>query len=122
MARVLVVGCGCRGGGLARALLARGYSVRGTSRRSEHLTRIEALGAEAVLADPGRLTTLLPHLEGVSALCWLMASAAGDRESVAALHGARLQALVESLVGTHVRGLVYEAAGSVSAPILPEGA
>ena len=71
MARVLVVGCGCRGGELAIALLERGYAARGTSRRQVRLGEIEALGAEPALADPDRLATLLPHLEGVSALCWL---------------------------------------------------
>src|ERR671937_2254217 len=122
MARILIVGCGCRGGMLAKALLAKGYAVRGTSRRAERVAGIEAVGAEAILADPERLTTLLPHLEGVSALCWLMASAAGDHDSVGPLHGARLQALAESLIDTHVRGLVYEAAGSVPASVLAEGA
>jgi nucleoside-diphosphate-sugar epimerase len=122
MARVLVVGCGCRGAELAVALLERGYAVRGTSRRGERLSAIESLGAEAVLADPDRLATLLPHLEGVSALCWLMGNATGAPDAVAALHGERLRSLAESLVDTHVRGLVYEAAGSVHPDALERGA
>ena len=122
MARVLVVGCGCRGGELAIALLERGYTVRGTSRRRVRLGEIEALGAEPALADPDRLATLLPNLEGVSALCWLMGNATGEPEAVAALHDARLEALAESLVDTHVRGLVYEAAGTADPAALARGA
>ena len=119
MARVLIVGCGCRGQRLARALVAEEHAVRGTTRREEGLPAIEASGAEAVLADPNRLGTLLPHLQGVSVLCWLMGSATG--EGAAALHGERLDALLETLVDTHVRGAVYEAAGTVTSELLAEG-
>ena len=38
------------------------------------------------------------------------------------MHGARLQTLVEHLVDTPVRGLVYEAAGTVDASLLQRGA
>ena len=38
------------------------------------------------------------------------------------MHGARLQTLVEHLVDTPVRGLVYEAAGSVDPSLLEQGA
>lgn len=112
MARILIVGCGCRGRALAPVLAADGHAVRGTTRDAARLGEIEAAGTEAVLADPDRLGTLLPALEGVSALCWLMGTAAGNAE---ALHGPRLASLVEKLVDTHVRGVVYEAAGSAPA-------
>jgi hypothetical protein len=122
VARVLIVGCGCRGRELARALAADGLAVRGTTRHEGSLAGIEAAGAEAGLADPSRLSTLLPRLEGVSAICWLMGTAAGDPDEVAALHGPRLQSLIEKLVDTPVRGVVYEAAGTVDERWLQQGA
>jgi hypothetical protein len=122
VARVLVVGCGCRGRRLASALVQRGHAVRGTTRRGAALPLIEEIGAEGVIADPDRLATLLPHLQGVSALCWLMGTAGGGPEKVAALHGPRLESMVETLVDTHVRGIVYEAAGTVDLQLLEGGA
>ncbi|MEA2439183.1 MAG: hypothetical protein QOH76_607 [Thermoleophilaceae bacterium] len=104
MARVLMVGCGCRGQALARALVAEGHAVRGTTRDAARLTAIEAAGAEAVVADPDRLATLMPVIEGTSVVSWLMGTAAGADE----LHGARLESMLEHIVDTHVRGLVYE--------------
>jgi nucleoside-diphosphate-sugar epimerase len=121
MARILIVGCGCRGRRLARALGDRGHAVRGTSRSGEGREAIEAAGVEGVVADPDRLGTLLPHLEGASVLCWLMGTAAGEPAKVAELHGVRLEALLETLVDTHVRGVVYEAAGTVAPTALAAG-
>ena len=122
MARVLVVGCGCRGRALAGELRARGHAVRGTTRPGAGRERIESAGAEAVVADPGRLATLTPHLEGVGVLCWLMGTAAGSPEAVGALHGPRLASMLEAIVDTPVRGVVYEAAGSVDRAVLERGA
>lgn len=122
MARVLIVGCGCRGRSLAAGLLAAGYAVRGTTRDLSRTPELAASGVEVVVADPDRLATLTPHLDGVSALCWLMASATGARERVAALHGPRLRSLLEAIVDTHVRGFVYEASGAVEAGLLADGA
>ena len=122
MARILIVGCGCRGRELAGALGDAGHAVRGTTRYEGSLTAIEAAGAQAVLADPDRLSTLLPHLDAVSTLCWLMGTATGEDEAVAALHGSRLESIAATLVDTHVRGLVHEAAGTVAASTLAEGA
>jgi nucleoside-diphosphate-sugar epimerase len=121
LARVLIVGCGCRGCELAGALVAEGHAVRGTTRREDGRAAIEASGAEPAPADPDRLSTLVPHLDGVSVLCWLMGSASGTPEAVAALHGPRLESLVETLVDTPVRGVVYEAAGSVEPGLLDAG-
>jgi uncharacterized protein YbjT (DUF2867 family) len=143
VARVLVVGCGCRGRALATALaghgagsgdavggttraparvaelaVAGGHAVRGTTRDPARVAELEAAGIEAVLADPDRLATLVPALSGVTVVCWLMGTAAGSRE----LHGARLRTLMEHLVDTPVRGLVYEAAGSVEPDLLSRGA
>jgi hypothetical protein len=114
---VLIVGCGCRGQALARALSAE-HVVRGTTRSAERLAELEAAGIEAVVADPDRLATLVPVLSGVSVVCWLMGTADGPPE----LHGERLRTLVEHLVDTPVRGLVYEGAGSVDPALLGRGA
>jgi uncharacterized protein YbjT (DUF2867 family) len=108
VARALIVGCGCRGQSLARALAADGIAVRGTTRRAEATAAIEAAGAEAVVADPDRLATLVPQLAGVTVVCWLLGSAHEP-----SLHGERLETMLEHIVDTPVRGLVYEAAGSV---------
>ena len=120
MARVLIVGCGCRGRSLAAALREEGHAVRGTTRAPERLAEIEAVGVEAVVADPDRLGTVMGQLAGVTAVCWLMGSATGP--TAADLHGPRLETLLERLVDTPVRGIVYEAAGSVDAGLLASGA
>ncbi len=122
MARVLIVGCGCRGRSLAEALRARGHAVRGTTRSAEGRAAIEATGAEAWVGDPDRIATLSYALDGVTILCWLMGSARSTPEQLAALHGSRLQMLLERTIDTTVRGLVYEAAGSVDAELLAAGA
>ena len=90
--------------------------MRGTTRSPERVAAIEEAGIEAVVADPDRLGTLMPQLDGVSAVCWLMGSASGPPDDVAALHGPRLRSLLERLVDTPVRGFVYEAH-----PGFPEG-
>src|SRR3954469_23525598 len=113
MARVLIVGCGCRGQALARALAAEGHAVRGTTRNAANAGAIEASGAEPVTADPDRLGTLMPAIEGVSVVCWLMGTVTDD--SAAALHGPRLESMLEHIVDTPVRGLVYET-GAVGRP------
>jgi nucleoside-diphosphate-sugar epimerase len=120
MARVLIVGCGCRGRSLAGALLADGYAVRGTTRSEAGLEAIEAAGAEAVVADPDRLGTLMARLADVTAVCWLLGGAEGA--NAGDLHGPRLETLLERLVDTPVRGFVYEAAGGVDAGVLAAGA
>ncbi|MGI8596676.1 MAG: hypothetical protein ACR2LY_05250 [Thermoleophilaceae bacterium] len=122
MSRVLIVGCGCRGQELAAALVAGGHAVRGTTRHSGRIAAIEAVGAQAVVADPDRLGTLTRHVEGVSVLCWLMGTAVGEPDAIDALHGPRLESMLEALVDTPVRGVVYEAAGTVAAERLEEGA
>jgi len=120
VARFLIVGCGCRGRALARELAAAGHAVRGTTRRPGRLAEIDAAGVEAVVADPDRLGTIVAHLAGVSVVCWLMGSA--DDGAGADLHGPRLRTFLERLVDTTVRGVVYEAAGSVDRELLSAGA
>lgn len=113
MARILIVGCGGRGQALARALVADGHAVRGTTRDPRRVADIEATGAEAYLGDPDRIMTLMDALTATTIVCWLMGSATGEDEQVHELHGGRLRMLCEKVVDTPVRGLVYEAAGSV---------
>ncbi len=95
---------------LGRGLAERGWAVRGTSRDPAKLPEIEADGIEATLADPGRVATVLEQIEGVSLIYWLLAGATGEEEAVVALHTARLERLLEEIVDTPVRGLVYEMA------------
>jgi nucleoside-diphosphate-sugar epimerase len=120
VARILIVGCGCRGRALARELAAAGHAVRGTTRSPDRLSEIEVAGAEAVVADPDRLGMLMAQLHGVSVVCWLMGTV--DAGAAADLHGPRLRTLLERLVDTPVRGFVYEAAGSVDPGLLEAGA
>lgn len=121
MARALIVGCGCRGRALGGALAAEGWQVRGTSRTPEGVAAIEAAGLEGALCDPDRVATVFDHLGDVTVLVWALASARGEPEAVAALHGARLERLLEHLVDTPVRGFVYEARGSVAPAQLESG-
>src|SRR4051794_15591110 len=57
--------------------------------------------------------TLMDALTATTVVAWLMGSATGDDEKVRELHGGRLRMLCEKVVDTPVRGLVYEAAGTV---------
>jgi nucleoside-diphosphate-sugar epimerase len=121
VARALIVGCGCRGRELGRDLAAAGWAVRGTTRRPEGAEAIEASGIEAVVADPDRALTVLEQIEGVSLILWLLGSARGDAELLEALHGPRLERVLEEMVDTPVRGFVYEAAGSVEPRLFERG-
>lgn len=96
--------------------------MRGTSRRAEGLAAIEAAGIEAAPADPDRPGTLLELVGDVAVVFYLLGSAAGDPEALAAIHGPRLERLLEHLVDTPVRGVAYEASGSVDAATLEAGA
>jgi uncharacterized protein YbjT (DUF2867 family) len=122
VARALIVGCGCRGRLLGERLLGEGWAVRGTSRNEEGLAAIEAAGIEPALADPDRPGTVLDLVGDVAIVNWLLGSAQGDPEVVAAIHGSRLERILERLVDTPVRGFVYEAAGSVEDALLERGA
>ena len=95
--------------------------MRGTTRDPGTLATIEDSGIEAVLADPDRVGTVFEQLGDVSVIVWALASAQGEDDAVAALHGERLERLLEKLVDTPVRGFVYEAKGSVAAEHLAAG-
>jgi prephenate dehydrogenase len=121
MARVLIVGCGCRGRALARDLVADGLAVRGTTRAPGRAAAIAAAGAEPYVGDPDRVATLMDALAGVTVVCWLMGTASGAPDAVAALHDGRLRMLWEKLVDTPVRGVVHEAAGPLPAAVQERG-
>jgi len=122
VARCLIVGCGCRGRALARALRADGHAVRGTTRDPGQVAEIEAAGAEPFVGDPDRVATLGPALAHVGVACILLGTASGAQDELTALHGTRLDMLLERMLDTTVRGIVYEAAGTVDPEILAAGA
>ena len=122
MARALIVGCGCSGRALGSELRDEGWEVRGTSRTEEGLVAIEAAGIEPARADPERPATILDLVGDVTVVLWLLGSATGSAEELAAIHGPRLEGLLERLVETPVRGFVYEGAGTVDPKLLEGGA
>jgi uncharacterized protein YbjT (DUF2867 family) len=121
VARALIVGCGCRGRELGGALAERGWEVRGTSRRADGLERIEAAGIEPARADPERPGTVLELCGDVAVVVWLLGSIAGQAELIDAVHGPRLERLLEKLVDSPVRAFAYEAAGTVEPRIVEQG-
>ena len=96
--------------------------MRGTSRSEAGAEKIRARGHEAAVADPDRPAGILELVGDVTVVHWLLGSADGAPENIAAVHGPRLERLLEHLVDTPVRGFVYEAAGSVAPQILEGGA
>lgn len=121
MARALIVGCGCRGRSLGRALIERGWVVRGTTRDEAKLGEISSDGIDAVVADPDRVGTLLDHIDGVAVVYWLLGTAKAEPEVLAAVHGPRLERLLDELIDTPVRAIVYEGAGSVQDRYFADG-
>jgi len=115
-----MVGGGCRGLQLARDLVADGHAVRAVTRSEERRAEIEAAGCECWIGDPDRIGTLRYALDNVTVLLWLLGTATGP--NVADLHGSRLRMMLEKVTDTTVRGVVYEAAGTVDAVALRAGA
>jgi uncharacterized protein YbjT (DUF2867 family) len=103
LARILIVGCGCRDVALARSLLAEGHAVRGTTRRPERAAVLEAEGIEPWVGDPDRIGSLVYAQDNVTVVCWLL-----GRVARAPLHGPRLRMMLEKSVDTTVRGFAYE--------------
>jgi hypothetical protein len=121
VARVLIVGGGARGRVLASALSGEGHAVRITTRSADHRAAIEQVGAECWIGTPSRLATLRGSLDAVAIACWLLGNACGGHDELAALHGSRLELFLEQAIDTTVRGVVYEAAGTVGAEVLAAG-
>jgi hypothetical protein len=121
VARALIVGCGCRGRLVGKRLLAEGWQVRGTSRYENGLVAVGEAGIEPALADPARPETVLELVGDVTVVLWLLASATGERQALSAIHGSRLERVMERLIETPVRGFVYEMKGSVDPILLAHG-
>ena len=100
--------------------MAAGHAVRGTTRSQAGTAAIAEAGAEPYVGDPDRVATLMEAIAGVTVVVSLLASAGGERADE--LHAGRLRMLCEKLVDTHVRGLVYEGAGSLPGDVLAGGA
>jgi threonine dehydrogenase-like Zn-dependent dehydrogenase len=120
--RALIVGGGARGLALAARLRSRGDAARVVSRTPERRAAIEAVGAEYLDGDPDRIGTLRYACENVTILVWALATATGDnQEDVHALHGSRLQMMLERTIDTTVRGVLYEATGTLPDAVLAQG-
>ena len=115
---MLIVGGGCRGRRLASALVADGQVVRVSTRSDAARSAIEATGAECWIGTPDRLATLRGALDGVTILCWLLATATGPTEELRALHTSRLEFFITQAIDTTVRGIVYEAPATMAAAAL----
>ena len=91
-----------------------GHAVRGTTRDPAAAPRLEAAGAEAFVGDPDRVGDPgrpRSRMSAWPACCW--ARRPGPPEQLRALHGTRLDMLLERMLDTTVRGVVYERSGTV---------
>ncbi|HMH47416.1 MAG TPA: hypothetical protein VK538_06825 [Solirubrobacteraceae bacterium] len=110
MARILIVGGGCRGRSFAARMVGQGHAVRASTRTQSGRAAIEASGAECWVGTPDRLSTLRGALENVTIACWMLAAVSGPPEQVRALHSTRLQFFLGQAIDTTVRGVIYDAA------------
>jgi hypothetical protein len=118
VARILIVGGGCRGRRLASVLAGKehGHAVRITTRAESGRAAIEQAGAECWVGTPARLATLRGALESVAVVCWLLGTAEGSSEELQALHSTRLEFFLGQAIDTTMRGFLYETAGVTVAP------
>jgi hypothetical protein len=121
VARILIVGGGCRGRELASSLVGEGHAARITTRGEVGRAAIEATGAECWIGTPDRLATLRGSLDGVTVLCWLLGAASGEEQQLRALFTTRLEYLLTQAIDTTVRGFVYEDRGSAPPELLDQG-
>src|ERR1700745_3461637 len=105
--RAVIVGGGCRGLAVGRAVVGRGDAVRAVTRDPARRGEIEAAGCECWIGDPDRIGSLRYALDNVTVLLWLLGTATGP--NVEALHGSRLRMMLEKTTDTTVRGVLYEA-------------
>jgi hypothetical protein len=109
VARILIVGGGCRGRRFAERMVEQGHAVRATTRGESGRAAIEATGAECWIGTPDRLATLRGALENVTVACWMLACARGSDEQIAPLHCSRLEFFLSQAIDTTARGLIYDA-------------
>jgi hypothetical protein len=109
VARILIVGGGCRGRRFAERMVEHGHAVRATTRGEAGRAAIEATGAECWIGTPDRLATLRGALENVTVACWMLACARGSDEAIAPLHSSRLEFFLSQAIDTTARGLIYDA-------------
>ena len=121
VARILIIAGGARGRALAAGLVDDGHAVRITTREATGRAAIEAVGAECWIGTPARIATLRYALDGVTLACWLLGTACGEPESLRALYSTRLEFFINQTIDTTVRGLIYEAGGSVDGAALAAG-
>ena len=119
--RVLLIGGGCRGLALTRELVAEGHAVRAVTRSEAGRAAIEAAGAECWIGDPDVVGTLRYALESVTIVVWALGTATGTAEEVTALHGPRLEMMLSKIIDTTVRGVIYEAAGTIDSRAFATG-
>ncbi|MBA3747780.1 MAG: NAD(P)H-binding protein [Solirubrobacterales bacterium] len=112
--RVLLVGGGCRGLVLTRALVADGHAVRVVTRTDARRAAIEDAGGEVWIGDPDVIGSLRYAMENVTILVWALGTASGTPDAVAALHGPRLEMMLSKVIDTTIRGVVYEAGGTIA--------
>ena len=122
MARCLIIAAGCRGLELTRVLRERGHTVRATSRNPARAPEIRAAGAEPFIGDPDRVATIWPAFAQVGVTCILLGSATGTPAALRALHSTRLDMLMEKMIDTTSRGVVYEMTGTLDDELLAAGA
>jgi hypothetical protein len=123
VARLLILGGGCRGRRLAAEAREEGHAARIITRSEAGRAEIEAVGAECWIGTPDRLGTLRGALENVTVVCWLLGTASGSAEQLRALHGSRLEFFLGQAIDTTARGFLYEAAGTaVPTQAFAEGA
>jgi hypothetical protein len=118
VARILILGGGCRGLQLAGAMIDEGHAVRISTRTEAGRAAIERSGAECWLGTPDRLATLRGALDSVTIACWLLGSAQDSPARLRALYSTRLALFLTQAIDTTVRGLVYEANGTVAPGVL----
>ena len=88
--------------------------MRAVTRTEAGRAAIEAAGGECWIGDPDVVGTLRYALESVTIVVWALGTATGSAEAVAALHGPRLEMMLSKVIDTTVRGVVYEAAGTIA--------
>ena len=116
-----MIGGGCRGLELTRGLVADGHAVRCVTRTEAGRAAIEAAGGECWIGTPDVIGTLRYGLENVTLVMWLLGTATGTADEIGPLHGSRLRMMLEKTTDTTVRGVVYEAVGTVGPETLASG-